>query len=76
MPKRTTPTILDAWRASEIPTVLTPARRAIRAKCLDCCGNLQAEVARCDERACPLWPYRFGAKAKPQTPPKAVTETR
>jgi hypothetical protein len=35
-------------------------RKVIRAKCLDCCCNQQAEVGRCTAVACPLWPYRMG----------------
>ena len=33
---------------------------AIRLKCVDCCGNQQAEVRRCPAHECPLWPYRMG----------------
>lgn len=32
--------------------------RAIRAKCLDCCGGIRAEVRGCRIEQCPLWPYR------------------
>jgi hypothetical protein len=35
--------------------------RAIRAKCLDCCGGSAAEVRRCLAVTCPLWPFRMGA---------------
>lgn len=34
--------------------------QAIRAKCLDCCGDNAAEVRRCTAIECPLWPYRMG----------------
>lgn len=34
--------------------------KAIRAKCLDCCGGSPGEVARCHITDCPLWPFRFG----------------
>ena len=37
--------------------------RAIRAKCLDCCGGLRNEVRDCKLSYCPLWPYR-GAGAE------------
>lgn len=37
-----------------------PRGKAIRAKCLDCCGDNSAEVARCHIVKCPLWPFRFG----------------
>lgn len=31
---------------------------AIRAKCMDCCGNARKEVERCRLEGCPLHPYR------------------
>ena len=34
--------------------------KAIRAKCLDCCGGVGSEVRDCNIVKCPLWPYRFG----------------
>jgi hypothetical protein len=34
--------------------------KAIRAKCLDCCCDQQAEVRRCEILTCPLWRYRMG----------------
>ena len=33
--------------------------RAIRAKCLDCCGGNDAEVRKCTAIGCPLWPLRM-----------------
>lgn len=33
---------------------------AIRAKCLDCCGDSPAEVRRCAIVDCSLWPFRMG----------------
>lgn len=34
--------------------------RAIRAKCVDCCGGSTAEVRKCIAVTCPLWPMRMG----------------
>lgn len=34
--------------------------RAIRAKCLDCCGGNAAEARKCVSAQCPLWPLRMG----------------
>jgi hypothetical protein len=34
---------------------------AIRAHCLDCCGNQRSEVRRCTAIKCPSWPYRMGS---------------
>ena len=31
---------------------------AIRARCLDCCGNSRKEVENCKLEGCPLHPYR------------------
>lgn len=42
--------------------------KAIKAKCLDCCGGVGSEVRDCHIVKCPLWPYRFGAN-----PAAAVT---
>ncbi len=34
--------------------------RAIRAKCLDCCGGFKAETRKCVATDCALWPFRMG----------------
>jgi len=34
--------------------------RAIRAKCIDCCGGSESEVRKCTCTVCPLWPMRMG----------------
>ncbi len=34
--------------------------KAIRARCVDCCGGSQAEVRKCVSIKCPLWPMRMG----------------
>jgi len=39
-------------------------KQAIRAKCLDCCGGSRAEVKRCANEDCPLWPFRLGTHAR------------
>ena len=36
------------------------ALKAIRAKCLDCMCDQQAEVRRCPCIECPLYPFRMG----------------
>ena len=38
--------------------------KAIRAKCLDCCGGQFVEVRQCWAVSCPLFPYRFGRNPK------------
>lgn len=40
--------------------------KAIRLKCLDCCGGNNAEVRRCSATNCPLWRYRMGNEKKAQ----------
>lgn len=37
--------------------------RAMRAKCLDCCGGMRSEVRGCGITTCPLWPYRGAGSA-------------
>jgi len=37
-----------------------PALKAIRLRCLDCCGEQPSEVAKCAFRKCANWPYRYG----------------
>ena len=45
--------------------------KAIRLKCLDCCGGNHAEVRRCTAISCPLWRYRMGNEKKAQEAAKA-----
>lgn len=49
---------------------MTPMK-AIRAKCLDCCGGSAKEVRTCTAPECPLFPYRFGHR--PETSPTPGT---
>ena len=35
-------------------------RKAMRAKCLDCCAGSAHEVKLCPITDCTLWPYRMG----------------
>lgn len=35
--------------------------KAIRAKCLDCCGEMPSVVRECEITACALHPYRMGS---------------
>ena len=37
-----------------------PLLQAIRSKCKDCCGGYEAEVRRCADKSCDLWPFRMG----------------
>jgi hypothetical protein len=34
--------------------------QALRDRCLDCCGDLEKEVALCPAVDCPSWPFRMG----------------
>lgn len=38
--------------------------KAIRLKCIDCCGGNMAEVRKCPAEHCPLWRYRMGKEIK------------
>lgn len=35
-------------------------RKAMRAKCLECCAGSPSAVKRCPMTDCTLWPYRLG----------------
>ena len=47
-------------------TIVWPPRNAIRCHCLECMGYQQAEVRRCTDTGCHLWPYRLGQDSKPR----------
>lgn len=49
-----------------------PILKAIRAKCLDCCGGESGEVRKCTSVDCDLWAYRMGTN--PFTRRKGNTE--
>lgn len=34
--------------------------KAIREKCLDCCGGSTSEVKECTAERCPIYPFRLG----------------
>lgn len=38
--------------------------KAIREKCIDCCGGSRAEVRLCPSTKCALFPYRMGKVSK------------
>ena len=38
--------------------------KAIRLKCIDCCGGNMAEVRKCPAENCPLWRYRMGREIR------------
>lgn len=38
----------------------TTPMKAIRLKCLDCCGGSFSEVRECTVKRCPLYRYRSG----------------
>lgn len=40
--------------------------KAIKLKCLDCCGGSTQEVNLCEVAECPLWLYRFGKNPNPK----------
>jgi len=44
---------------------ITPLK-AIKAKCLDCCGYQKKEVKFCSALNCPIWLFRFGRNPKSQ----------
>ena len=57
------------WTPTREEKILTPIK-AIRAKCLDCCGGQRQEVKLCPCTDCSLHPYRMGHR--PKTTDKAA----
>lgn len=43
--------------------------KAIRLKCVDCCGGNMAEVRKCPATHCPLWRYRMGKEENDELKP-------
>lgn len=39
-------------------------KKAIREKCIDCCGGQTKEVRLCTCTTCPLYPFRMGKAEK------------
>ena len=52
---------IEEKKAYDKGAVLRPAK-AIRAKCIDCCGGSFVEVNRCPCITCAIWPYRMGRR--------------
>ena len=53
--------------------------RALKAKCLDCCGWQAAEIRDCQSVTCPLWrvrPYQEGARASETARSKRFSELK
>ena len=46
---------------SEAEEFITSPLRAIRMKCIDCCGGQISEVRLCPCKQCVLWPYRMAS---------------
>lgn len=39
---------------------VTSPMKAIREKCVDCCGGNRHEIKVCPVKSCMLWPFRYG----------------
>lgn len=52
--------------------------QALRARCLDCCGHQEKEVALCTAVDCPSWPFRMGTDPwrKPASEARRVAARR
>lgn len=55
------PRQIAAGEFDRVGIAAAPILEVIRAKCLDCVGEQEAEVRKCVLFACPNWPYRMGA---------------
>lgn len=64
-------TEMDTEIEEENPKVMTPMK-AIRAKCLDCCGGQYSEVKMCPCTNCPLYDFRLGKN--PNRKPRNLTD--
>lgn len=49
---------------AEVAGEISVGLKAIRLKCMDCCGNNSAEVRKCTAINCALWPLRMGSQPK------------
>ena len=47
-----------------MPAEKRSRKKAVREKCIDCCGGNRAEVRRCPATSCPLWAFRMGTEIK------------
>ncbi len=56
-----------------LTTIVSPGK-AIRAKCLDCCGGVAREVDRCRVVKCALHPFRLGKN--PFRKPRQITDAQ
>ena len=54
--------------------MLTPIK-AIRARCIDCCGGQRLEVKLCPAKDCPLWIYRMGHRPRKDQDTAAENDT-
>ena len=54
LPSKLSKSDLKALGHPEIPI------KAIRAKCVNCCGGDMSEARKCVSTSCPLWPMRMG----------------
>ena len=50
--------------------------KAIRYKCLDCCGFQSNEVRECPTVDCPLWRYRMGREERDELYTPKVTNKK
>lgn len=46
-------------------------KKAIKEKCLDCCGGQKLEIRKRQITKCPLWEYRTGSHTPLETQEKA-----
>jgi len=53
---------------------ITPIK-AIRLKCLDCCGGSSYEVSECSSSNCSLYAYRFGKRPISAHKNKTIAQT-
>lgn len=58
------PRVIAAEQWAETHAAAAVGLRAMRAKCMDCCGDSFSEVRKCTVTRCALWPFRMGSFPK------------
>jgi hypothetical protein len=53
-----------------------PRPRAIREKCMNCCGWQRNEVLMCTSYSCPLWPHRASKASQKKFNPQLTAEDK
>ena len=70
------PRVMSIADLTALGHTATSPLKALRARCLDCCGDNASEVRKCVATDCPAWPFRMGKnpwRALPSDKRRAVS---